>query len=84
VVERRDFSIRSAGSSRRKKRKFLYFADEIGQGNDMKKWKKGKEFLEKPNFDCEVITSLFEAELRSLFEYSCYLKHIDGIFARLG
>ena len=50
----------------------------------MKKWKKGKEFLEKPNFDCEVITSLFEAELRSLFEYSCYLKHIDGIFARLG
>jgi adenylosuccinate lyase len=50
----------------------------------MKTWKKGKEFLEKLEFDCEVITSLLEAKLKSLFEYSCYLKHIDGIFARLG
>jgi adenylosuccinate lyase len=50
----------------------------------MKTWKKGKEFLEKLKFDCEVITSLLEAKLKSLFECSCYLKHIDGIFARLG
>lgn len=45
--------------------------------------KMGKEFLEKLKFDCEVITSLLEAKLRSLFEFSCYLKQIDGIFARL-
>lgn len=66
------------------KKKFLCFANEIGQGNDMKTWKKGKEFLKKLKFDCEVITSLLEAKLKSLFECSCYLKHIDGIFARLG
>lgn len=50
----------------------------------MKTWKKGEEFLDKLMSDREVIASLPKAELRSLFEYSCYLKHIDGIFVGLG
>ena len=58
-------------------------AYKIVQRNAMKTWKDGGEFLQRLEADPEVTAHLSKTELAGLFEYSFYLKHIDGIFARL-
>jgi adenylosuccinate lyase len=59
-------------------------AYKMVQRNAMKTWKEGGEFLKTLEDDAEVTASVPPDELRSLFNYNYYLKHIDEIFDRLG
>lgn len=58
-------------------------AYKLVQRNAMKTWKEGEEFLKNLEGDTELLASLPQAELESLFDYNYYLKHVDNIFARL-
>jgi adenylosuccinate lyase len=59
-------------------------AYELVQRNAMKAWKKRVSFLELLEADDEVTSHLSKEELRKLFDYAYYLKHIDRTFERLG
>jgi adenylosuccinate lyase len=50
----------------------------------MKAWRERVSFLELLQADEEVATYLIGDELKKLFDYSYFLKHIDYTFERLG
>jgi len=59
-------------------------AYKIVQDNAMKAWQAKKSFLGLLEADNQITAYLSKGELQSLFDYDYYLKHIDGIFERLG
>lgn len=59
-------------------------AYKLVQRNAMKAWKERVPFLSLLRADPEVSALMTPAELRSLFDYSFYLKHVDEVFTRLG
>lgn len=59
-------------------------AYELVQRNAMVAWKGNKDFLAQLKSDLEVADVLSAEELKSLFDYHFYLRHIDEIFERLG
>jgi adenylosuccinate lyase len=54
------------------------------QENAMKAWEKRKSFLSLLKADRRITCRLSRLELDSLFDYTYYLKHVDGVFKRLG
>ncbi|MBI2918316.1 MAG: adenylosuccinate lyase [Chloroflexi bacterium] len=54
------------------------------QRNAMASWESGTPFLDLLLADPEVTTHLPEAELRLLFDYGFFLKHVDEVFERVG
>ena len=59
-------------------------AYELVQRNAMKAWKKNKNFLSLLKSDSEVIATLPQEELESLFDEQYYLRYVNEIFERLG
>ena len=59
-------------------------AYKIVQGNAMEAWQGKKGFLTLLRVDKRITACLTEGELKSLFDYNYYLKHVDAIFERLG
>ena len=59
-------------------------AYKIVQGNAMEAWQGKKGFLALLRVDKRITDCLTEGELKSLFDYNYYLKHVDAIFERLG
>ena len=59
-------------------------AYEIVQDNAMKAWEERKSFLSLLEADKPVTRHLSREELKSLFDYGYYLKHVDEVFERLG
>ncbi len=59
-------------------------AYELVQRNAMIAWKENKHFMAQLKNDAEVADILPAEELKSLFDYRYYLRHIDEIFERLG
>jgi len=59
-------------------------AYELVQRNAMKSWKGNKDFLNLLKADPEVAEVLPQPELKALFDYQYYLRHVDEIFERLG
>jgi adenylosuccinate lyase len=59
-------------------------AYELVQRNAMKAWKQRTSFLELLKADSEIMAHLSERELRSLFDYNYFTKHVDKVFQRLG
>jgi adenylosuccinate lyase len=58
-------------------------AYELVQRNAMKAWKQRASFLDMLMADTEVTTHLSQRELKSLFDYNYFIKHVDKIFQRL-
>ncbi|HEU65678.1 MAG TPA: adenylosuccinate lyase, partial [Chloroflexi bacterium] len=54
------------------------------QDNAMEAWRGKKSFLALLLRDKKITNYLTEDELKSLFDYNYYLKHVDTIFERLG
>jgi hypothetical protein len=50
----------------------------------MRAWREEKKFLSLLESDSEVTAYLPEGELKSLFDYQYYLKHVDEIFEHAG
>jgi adenylosuccinate lyase len=59
-------------------------AYKIVQGNAMKAWEERKSFLSLLEGDRQITRRLSKEELKSLFDYDYYLKHVDEVFNRLG
>jgi len=59
-------------------------AYKIVQDNAMKAWEKRKTFLSLLEADKRITHHLRKKELKSLFDYGYYLKHVDEVFERLG
>jgi adenylosuccinate lyase len=59
-------------------------AYELVQRNAMKAWKQRASFLDLLMADTEVMAHLSEKELKSLFDYNYFTKHVDKVFQRLG
>jgi adenylosuccinate lyase len=59
-------------------------AYEIVQRNAMKAWAKRADFFELLNSDPDLTKVISTRQLKSLFDYDYYLKHVDEIFYRLG
>jgi len=59
-------------------------AYELVQRNAMEVWKTKQNFLDLLLKDAEVMELISEEELRGLFDYNWYLRHVDEIFARFG
>ena len=59
-------------------------AYEMVQRNAMNAWEQKKSLLSLLEKDKQVTAHLSPKELKSLFDYQYYLKHVDGIFKRLG
>jgi adenylosuccinate lyase len=59
-------------------------AYELVQRNAMKAWKQRTSFLGLLKTDPEVMAHLTESELKSLFDYNYFIKHVDKVFQRLG
>ncbi|MBM4445777.1 MAG: adenylosuccinate lyase [Chloroflexi bacterium] len=59
-------------------------AYELVQRNAMKAWKQKTSFLNLLKADTEVTAHLSESELKSLFDYNYFVRHVDEIFRRLG
>ena len=59
-------------------------AYELVQRNSMKAWKDRLDFLSLLESDAEVTAYLSPSELKGLFDYQYYLKHVDEVFERLG
>jgi adenylosuccinate lyase len=59
-------------------------AYKMVQDNAMQAWQDKKSFLALLRMDKRIANYLTEDELKSLFDYSYYLKHIDTVFKRLG
>jgi adenylosuccinate lyase len=53
------------------------------QRNAMKAWKQRTSFLDLLLADTEVMTHLPQKELKSLFDYNYFTKHVDKVFQRL-
>jgi len=58
-------------------------AYKIVQDSAMKAWEKRKSLLSLLEADKRITVRLSKKELRSLFDYSYYLKHVDTVFKRL-
>ena len=54
------------------------------QDSAMKAWEEKKEFLGLLEADRRITAHLSKKELKSLFDYGYYLKHVDEVFERLG
>ncbi|MBE9514729.1 MAG: adenylosuccinate lyase, partial [Chloroflexi bacterium] len=54
------------------------------QDNAMEAWQGRKSFLALLQKDRRIANSLTGDELRSLFDYDYYVKHVDTVFKRLG
>jgi adenylosuccinate lyase len=54
------------------------------QDSAMKAWEEKKDFLSLLEADRRITAHLSKKELKSLFDYGYYLKHVDEVFARLG
>ena len=50
----------------------------------MKAWEEKKDFLSLLEADRQITARLSKKELKSLFDYGYYLKHVDEVFERLG
>ncbi|MBC8273814.1 MAG: adenylosuccinate lyase [Chloroflexi bacterium] len=59
-------------------------AYELVQRNAMKAWKQKASFLDLLMADTEVMAHLSEEELKPLFDYNYFIKHVDKVFQRLG
>lgn len=59
-------------------------AYELVQRNATEAWQSRANFLNLLEADPEVTAHLPQSELKSLFNYDYYLKHVDKIFERLG
>jgi len=59
-------------------------AYSLVQRHAMAAWEQGTAFLDELRADPEVTSLLPEAELRGLFDYGFFLRHVDGVFTRLG
>jgi Adenylosuccinate lyase (EC 4.3.2.2) len=59
-------------------------AYKIVQDNAMKAWQEKRSFLNLLQADKRITAYLTEDELKSLFDYNYYLKHVDNVFERLG
>src|SRR4030043_2297434 len=59
-------------------------AYELVQRNAMKAWRQKASFLDLLMAATEVMAHLSEKELKSLFDYNYFTKHVDKIFQRLG
>jgi adenylosuccinate lyase len=59
-------------------------AYELVQRNAMKAWEQRTSFLDLLKTDHEVMARLPERELKSLFDYNYFTKHVDKVFKRLG
>jgi adenylosuccinate lyase len=59
-------------------------AYKIVQGNAMKAWEERKSFLSLLEGDRQITRRLSKEELKCLFDYDYYLKHVDEVFNRLG
>ena len=59
-------------------------AYELVQRNAMKAWKQRTSFLDLLTADTEVMAHLSEKELKPLFDYNYFIKHVDKVFQRLG
>jgi adenylosuccinate lyase len=57
---------------------------ELVQRNAMKAWKQRTSFLDLLTADTEVMAHLSEKELKTLFDYNYFTKHVDKVFKRLG
>jgi adenylosuccinate lyase len=59
-------------------------AYKMVQDNAMEAWQGKKSFLALLRMDKRITNYLTEDELKSLFDYNYYLKHVDDVFERLG
>jgi adenylosuccinate lyase len=59
-------------------------AYELVQRNAMRSWKERTPFFDLLTSDPEVAKLLKKAELKTIFDYNYYTRHVDQIFARLG
>ncbi len=59
-------------------------AYKMVQDNAMEAWRGKKSFLALLLMDKRITNYLPEDELKSLFDYSYYLKYVDTVFERLG
>jgi adenylosuccinate lyase len=59
-------------------------AYELVQRNAMKAWKQRTSFLDLLTADTEVMAHLSEKELKPIFDYNYFTKHVDKVFQRLG
>lgn len=59
-------------------------AYEMVQRNAMQVWATKQNFLDLLLADKDVMELISEEELRELFDYNWYLRHVDMIFARFG
>ncbi|MCJ7791685.1 MAG: adenylosuccinate lyase [Dehalococcoidia bacterium] len=59
-------------------------AYKIVQDNATKAWEEKEDFLSLLEADRQITARLSKKELKSLFDYGYYLKHVDEVFERLG
>jgi adenylosuccinate lyase len=59
-------------------------AYELTQRNAMKAWQNRTPFIDLLKSDRDVMALLTEKDLKAIFDYQRFLKHIDKIFVRLG
>jgi adenylosuccinate lyase len=59
-------------------------AYKIVQGKAMQAWQEKKDFLNLLETDRHITCHLSKKELKSIFDYGYYLKHVDEVFERLG
>jgi len=59
-------------------------AYKMVQDNAMEAWRGKKSFLALLLMDKRITNYLTEGELKSLFDYSYYLKYVETVFERLG
>jgi adenylosuccinate lyase len=59
-------------------------AYKMVQDNAMKAWEQKEDFLSLLEADNRVGDRLSKDQLKSLFDYGYYLKHVDDVFERLG
>lgn len=59
-------------------------AYELVQRNAMTAWEQRTPFLGLLKVDKEIMAKLSEQEIEALFDYNYFIKHVDGVFNRLG
>jgi adenylosuccinate lyase len=59
-------------------------AYELVQRNAMKAWKQKNSFLDLLKSDPKIMAHLSERELKPIFDYNYFTKHVDKVFKRLG
>ncbi len=59
-------------------------AYSLVQSNALQCWESGKPFLDQILSDGRITTLLPAAEIRDIFDYNRYLRHVDTIYKRCG